>query len=223
MQTEIKAVSAELTENETINIGILLFNEVEVLDFCGPFEVLSLASSLMVDFKKRAEPPFAVFTVAERPGIIRARGNLLVQPHFTIDDHPPIDLLIVPGGMGTRREVNNSDLIDWLFNVTQQAQLNASVCTGSFLLGKVGLLEGRKVTTHWASLERMAKDFPKVEVQTGVRWVDQGDIVTSAGISAGLDMSLHLVERLLGREMAEATAKQMEYSWDEGQNAEAEN
>lgn len=206
-----------LGHNETLNVGILIFNQVEVLDFCGPFEVFSVASIVATDvLKLRDTPPFGVFTIAEKPGIIKARGNLLVQPHFTIHDHPPLDLLIVPGGQGTRQEVNNSVLIDWIAKVAQETRLNTSVCTGSFLLGKAGLLEGRKVTTHWASLDRMAESFPQVNVQRGVRWVDEGQVVTSAGISAGIDMSLHLVERILGRDIAEATAKQMEYSWDEG-------
>lgn len=205
-----------LAENEMMNVGILIFNEVEVLDFCGPFEVFSVASLVAATIMKtREQAPFGVFTIAEKPGIIRARGNLLVQPHFTITDHPPLDLLVVPGGQGTRQEVNNPVLIDWITKVTKETRLNSSVCTGSFLLGKAGLLEGRKVTTHWASLDRMTSDFPQVQVQRGVRWVDEGDIITSAGISAGIDMSLHLVERILGRDVAEMTAKQMEYSWDE--------
>jgi transcriptional regulator GlxA family with amidase domain len=200
-----------------MNIGILIFDEVEVLDFCGPFEVFSVASLMAVNLKKRDEAPFGVFTIAERPGIIKARGNLLVQPHFTITDHPPVDLLLVPGGQGTRKEVNNPALIGWIAKVAEQSKLNTSVCTGSFMLGKAGLLEGKKVTTHWLSLDRMADSFPQVQVQRGVRWVDEGQVVTSAGISAGIDMSLHLVERILGRVVAEATAKQMEYIWnDEG-------
>ncbi len=205
-----------LPENETLNVGILIFNEVEVLDFCGPFEVFSVASRVASTIlNKRDQPPFGVFTIAERPGIIKARGNLLVQPHFSIQDHPPIDVLVVPGGQGTRQEVNNPTLINWIASVAAQARYNTSVCTGSFMLGKAGLLEGRNVTTHWASLDRMAESFPQVTVERGVRWVDEGQIVTSAGISAGIDMSLHMVERILGREVAEMTAKQMEYSWDE--------
>ena len=105
--------------------------------------------------------------------------------------------------------------MEWLAKVTQQTRLNTSVCTGSFLLGKVGVLKGHSATTHWASLDRFAQAFPQVQVQREVRWVDDGAVITSAGVSAGIDMSLHVVERLLGREQAEQTAKQMEYVWQE--------
>jgi transcriptional regulator GlxA family with amidase domain len=202
-----------MTENQKTNVGILIFNEVEVLDFCGPYEVFSVASLVTQNTLKLEEGALGVFTVAESSRIIKARGNLLVQPHFTIDDHPPIDILVVPGGFGTRQEVNNPTIIKWISSVAKASQLTTSVCTGSFLLGKAGLLEGKKVTTHWASLERMAQDYPQVSVQQEVRWVDEGNIVTSAGVSAGIDMSLHVVGRLHGREVALQTARQMEYDW----------
>jgi transcriptional regulator GlxA family with amidase domain len=156
-----------------------------------------------------------VFTIAQTDRIVKARGNLQVKPDYTIENHPPIDLLIVPGGWGTRREVENEVLIDWLAKVSRATQLNASVCTGSFLLGKIGLLDGKKATTHWGSLDRMAQTFPQIQVQREIRWVDEGAVVTSAGISAGIDMSLHLVERIYGRELAEKTAYQMEYFWQQ--------
>lgn len=203
--------------HDIINVGILIFDEVEVLDFCGPFEVFSVAGRLKAEGKDggQGQAAFAVFTVAETERIIKARGNLLVQPHFTIKNHPPIDVLVVPGGWGTRREVNNSVLIEWLASISKETQINSSVCTGAFLLAKAGLLDGHQATTHWLSLDRFGNDFPNVQVQREVRWVDAGSIVSSAGISAGIDMSLHLVERLLGRELALQTAKQMEYYWNE--------
>ncbi len=203
-----------LQENETLNIGIVIFDEVEVLDFCGPFEVFSVTSNSIAQQTKRKVGVFNVFTVAERDLLISTRGGMLVQPHYTINNYPHIDIVVVPGGFGTRKEIDNPVLMAWLAKVVQQTRLNTSVCTGSFLLGKVGILEGHSATTHWASLDRFAQAFPNVRVQRKVRWVDD-TVITSAGISAGIDMSLHVVERLLGREQAEATAKQMEYVWQE--------
>ena len=204
-----------LQENETLTVGIVIFDQVEVLDFCGPFEVFSVTTDLVGQQRPSKKGPFHVFTVAEQNCLVTTRGGMLVQPHFTIADHPQIDIVIVPGGFGTRKEIDNPVLMEWLAKITQQTRLNTSVCTGSFLLGKVGVLEGHSATTHWASLDRFAQAFPQVQVQREVRWVDDGTIITSAGVSAGIDMSLHLIERLLGRKQAEQTAKQMEYVWQE--------
>lgn len=125
---------------------------------------------------------------------------------------PAFDILIIPGGIGAReREVHNEQVIQWIREQMQQVELMASVCTGAFLLAKAGLLTGKRATTHWASLERMEKDFPEVVVQKGVKFVDEGNIVTSAGISAGINMSFHIIKRLVGAEVAEQTAKIMEY------------
>ncbi len=202
-----------LQENETLNVGIVIFDEVEVLDFCGPFEVFSVTSTYILDTKRKADA-FKVFTVAEHDRLISTRGGMLVQPHYTIHNHPHIDIIVVPGGFGTRKEIDNPVLMGWLARVIQETRLTTSVCTGSFLLGKVGVLEGHSATTHWASLDRFAQTFPNIHVQREVRWVDD-TIITSAGISAGIDMSLHVVERLLGSEQAQETAKQMEYVWQE--------
>ena len=204
-----------LQENEPLNVGIVIFDQVEVLDFCGPFEVFSVTTEMIAQQPPGKKGPFHVFTVAEQNRLVTTRGGMLVQPHFTITDSPHIDIVIVPGGFGTRKEIDNPVLMDWLAKITQQTRLNTSVCTGSFLLAKVGVLEGHSATTHWASLDRFAQAFPQVQVQREVRWVEDGTIITSAGISAGIDMSLHVIERLLGREQAEQTAKQMEYVWQE--------
>ncbi len=204
-----------LQENETLNVGIVIFDQVEVLDFCGPFEVFSVTTEMIAQQRPGKKGPFNVFTIAEQNRLVTTRGGMLVQPHFTIADHPHIDIIVVPGGFGTRREIDNPVLMEWLAKITQQTRLNTSVCTGSFLLAKVGVLEGHSATTHWASLDRFAQTFPQVQVQREVRWVDEGTVITSAGISAGIDMSLHVIEHLLGREHAEQTAKQMEYVWQE--------
>lgn len=197
---------------QTFNIGIFLYDQVEELDFCGPFETFKSAAHFrrINDF----HPDWHVFTIAEEPGILKTSGELLIQPNFTFHDHPHIDLLIIPGG-NTPPQLERPAVLEWARKVSQEAQLNTSVCTGAFLLGVMGLLDGRKATTHWGSLDRLAERFPTTQVQRDVRWVDEGPVVTAAGVSAGIDMSLHLVERLSGREMAEHVAHYMEYRWNE--------
>jgi transcriptional regulator GlxA family with amidase domain len=194
-----------------MNIGILIFDDVEVLDFCGPFEVFSVAAKLVEEAGKA--PPLTVFTLAERASgqAIRCVGGLRVLPEYGLDHHPPIDLLVVPGGWGTRREIDNTRLIDWIRTQAAHAQITTSVCTGAFLLGRAGLLEDHQATTHWASIERLRASLPNVTVLENVRYVDEGTLVTSAGISAGIDMALHLVARLYGDDLARQTARRMEY------------
>lgn len=201
--------------NEPSNVGILIFDDVEVLDFCGPFEVFSVTRREGVSTANEADRPFAVFTIAQKSGIVKARGGLLVQPHFGLENHPPIDILVVPGGQGTRKEIDNPVIIEWIERVTNESKIKTSVCTGAFLLAKAGRLENLRATTHWASLDRFQQDFPRVTVIRNTRWVDEGDYITSAGVEAGIDMSLHVVERLLGRRIAEQTARMMEYEWNE--------
>ena len=181
-------------------IGILIFDEVEVLDFCGPFEVFSVARPEGV--KDDEGRLFQVFTVAEEDKVIKCRGGLLVQPHYTIQNAPPLDILIVPGGQGTRRERHNEKLLGWIEAQDQQTKFTLSVCTGAFLLAELGLLDGKKATTHWGSVDFMRETYPHLEMVENTRYVDEGRIVTSAGISAGIDMSLHIVEKLHGQEVA---------------------
>ena len=195
--------------DKALSVAILIFDDVEVLDFCGPFEVFSTARAPGVAGDAAL---FQVFTVAERGDIVRARGNLLVQPHYMIADHPPIDLLVVPGGWGTRREAHNVRLLDWIAAQDRGSTLTLSVCTGAFLLAARGLLDGKPATTHWASLDRLADGYPAIEVRRDVRYVDAGHVVTSAGVSAGIDMALYVVERLFGAAVAAATARSMEYT-----------
>ncbi|MFT8320464.1 MAG: DJ-1/PfpI family protein [Bacillus sp. (in: firmicutes)] len=189
-------------------VGILLFEEVEVLDFAGPFEVLSIAS-----FKEDHErKPFKVTTVSETGEIITARNGLQVKPTYSFNNAPNFDILIVPGGPGARQtEIHNEKLIDWINQQNRSTEYTTSVCTGALLLGKAGLLDGKKATTHWASYERLEKEFPQVDVIKQVKFVDEGRIITSGGISAGIIMAFHLVEKLVGEEEKKQTAKRMEY------------
>ena len=197
-----------------LTTGVLVFPDVEVLDFCVPFEVFSVAR---LDPAKRREEasPFDVFLVAETAEAVRTSGGMTVTPAHGFATCPRLDLLVVPGGWGTRREVNNPRLIDWIATQAAGAQLVASVCTGSFLLAQAGLLRGRVATTHWGSVERMRAAYPDVRVEEGLRWVEDGNVVTSAGIAAGIDMALRVVARVWGEAVARATAWHMEYPWPE--------
>lgn len=192
--------------DRVLNVGILIFPEVELLDFCGPYEAFTAAS---LD----GERCFNTFTVAESLEPVAANAGLRTLPDFTLNTAPAIDVLVVPGGRGTRREIDNTVLIDWIATIAGSATLTTSVCTGSFLLAQAGLMEGGKATTHWGSIERMREMFPSIEVQENVRWVDDGAVVSSAGVSAGIDMSLHVIERLAGRAAAENSARLMEYEY----------
>ena len=192
-------------------VAILIFDDVEVLDFCGPFEVFSTAR-LAGETNDEARL-FEVVTIAEEARTIRCRGGLLVQPHHTIAAHPVLDILVIPGGWGTRRERRNDRLLDWIVDQDRSTKITASVCTGAFLLAERGLLDGRRATTHWASIAWMRQQYPDVLMVEDERVVDAGHIVTSAGVSAGIDMALHLVSRLHGRETAGWTARRMEYAW----------
>ncbi|WP_284037131.1 DJ-1/PfpI family protein [Neobacillus sp. 114] len=187
-------------------VGIFLFNDVEVLDFAGPFEVFSVAAL------ENGQKPFVVETVSEKGTMIYARNGLKVQPDFSFDTMPKFDILVIPGGPGAReREINNDKVITWIESQMKNVQLMTSVCTGALLLAKAGLLKDKMATTHWASYERLEKGFPEVEVQRDVKFVDEGNVITSGGISAGINMTFHIVKRLVGPQVAQGTAKRMEY------------
>jgi transcriptional regulator GlxA family with amidase domain len=192
-------------------VGLLVFPDVEVLDVCGPFEVLSVTR--LDESRRREEPsPFDVRLVALDPGHVLAAGGLEIVPRHTIADCPPLDILIVPGGWGTRRLIGDERLRAWLRERGPAVKTLASVCTGAMLLGDAGLLDGRRATTHWRSLGWLRESYPAVQVEEALRVVEDGGVYTSAGISAGIDMALALVARYHGRAIAEATARQMEYA-----------
>jgi transcriptional regulator GlxA family with amidase domain len=190
----------------TRNVGILIFDEVEVLDFCGPFEVFSVAA-------KVAAGAFNVFTLAEKAGGISARNGLNVNPKYTFGDVPAIDVLLIPGGQGTRPLMHKPQVIEWIRQRAAAAELVLSVCTGALLLAKAGLLDGLSATTHHAALDLLRSVAPSTTVRDDVRYVDNGRVITSAGVAAGIDMSFYVVAKLLGRETAETTARYIEYPW----------
>jgi transcriptional regulator GlxA family with amidase domain len=197
---------------DRINVGILIFDGVEVLDFAGPFEVFSRTRLTPgVDSRRSEESaPFRVFTVARTRDPIAATGGLTVIPAHGFAETPRIDLLLVPGGFGTRSLLNDEEILDWIRKTADAARQVTAVCTGSLLLAKAGLLEGRRATTHWAALDLLESLGAGVTVERGLRFVDDG-IITSAGVASGIDMCFHIVETLFGRAVADETAKYIEY------------
>ncbi len=194
------------------NVAILIFDDVEVLDFAGPFEVFNAAGRL------NRQDLLNVYTVAQRSPVV-ARGGLSINPHHTLEDCPPPDILLVPGGRGARSLLEDAALLDWLRIQAGRVELLLSVCTGALLLGQAGLLDGLGATTFHTELDLLRSIAPAAHVVGDRRYVDNGKVVTSAGISAGIDMALHIVTRLLGEEHARATAAHIEYRWLPGDRA----
>ncbi|MGF1481478.1 MAG: DJ-1/PfpI family protein [Cyanophyceae cyanobacterium] len=189
-------------------VAILIFDDVEILDFCGPYEVFGVTGGDLNESK-----PFEVYTVAQENRPIIARNHLSVNPAYRLADCPQPDILLVPGGWGTRREIRNQTVIDWIQQQSQAAELVLSVCTGALLLAKAGLLHGLAATTHHSAIALLRKLAPNTDVREDARVVDNGRIILSAGISAGIDMSLYVVAKRLGEAEAIATAQEMEYQW----------
>ena len=196
------------------NAGILLFPDVEVLDFAGPYEVLSRARTAPGVESRRDETtaPFRVFTVARQRKPLATVGGLVVTPHYTFEDHPAIDLLLVPGGMGARALLDDVPTLDWIRRVAGEARLVSSVCTGALLLARTGLLDGRRATTHHAALELLGTLGREITVVRDARVVED-TVLTSAGVAAGMDLAFHLVEKVCGRAVAADTAAHIEYPW----------
>lgn len=194
------------------NVAVLIFDGVEVLDFAGPFEVFS---------RTRTEPgvesrlsddsaPFRVFTVAKTAAPVTATGGLKVLPDYALDEAPTIDLLVVPGGRGTRALLDDETLLAWIKGVSVKAARTTSVCTGSLLLAQAGLLRDRRATTHWGALDLLGSLDPSISVDRESRFVDDG-IVTSAGVAAGIDMAFYVVEQICGKSVADETARYIDY------------
>ncbi len=191
-----------------MNVGIFIYDQAEVLDFSGPYEVFSTASRICLH-----QEPFHVFLVGETGKVITARGGYSVNPAFDFHNHPQIDLLIIVGGVITD-EIKKANVIDWIASRAKTAQLVASVCTGVFLLAQAQVLSDQNVTTHWQDIADLRLNYPNLKVHESKRWVDEGNLITSAGISAGIDMSLHLVSKLHSQDLAQRTAKQMDFHWN---------
>ena len=198
-----------------MQIGILVFDEMELLDMAGPYEVFTTAARVHARRQPAgAGPLFTVTTVGCTREPVRARAGLQVKPDSAFGEHPALHCAVVPGGL-VDAELARPEVLAWIAAQRQSARVLASVCTGALLLAQAGVLDGLGATTHWEDLDALRALRPAVRVQEGVRWVDEGAVVTSAGISAGIDMCLHLVARLHSHELARLTARQMDYDWKE--------
>ena len=191
--------------NKKRNIGILIFDNAEVLDFAGPFEVFSVTSEL------NNLEPFNVFTVAEKSTPISAVNGLSLNPKYDFNNCPRIDILIIAGGSGTRKLMQNKKVLDWIDTVHQKTELTISICSGARLLGLLGLLDDKPYCTHHEVYEHMKEIVPTGMPQQQLRFVNAGKIYTSGGISAGIDLSFHIVKKLLGEKTTKQTATYMEY------------
>lgn len=198
---------------DTATVGILLFDGVEVLDFAGPYEVFSRTRLTPGIESRRTEDsaPFRVFTVAAGDGPVTATGGLRVLPDFDTSSAPSIDVLVIPGGFGSRALLEDAAMLTWIRRVAASARRVTSVCTGALVLARAGLLAGRRATTHWGALALLGELDPTIRVETQPRVVDDG-IVTSAGVSAGIDMAFAIVEAMHGRAVADETARYMDYA-----------
>jgi len=204
-----------MSDSASLRVLILAFDGVEALDFAGPFEVFTTASRVSQRMRPGSAAPFEVASVAHvaagQP--VQARAGLQLLANHALAGSLPADVLIVPGGV-VDAPMASPETLRWIARTAAEAKIVASVCTGAFLLAASGVVADDAVTTHWEDVAELRERFPSLDVREDVRWVDNGRVVSSAGISAGIDMSLHLVERLAGRELAERTARQMDYAWN---------
>ena len=192
---------------KTMKVAIFLYDGVEILDFSGPAEVFAV-SGYQSDGKYRRA--FEVYTVAVTKEAVTSQGFLKILPDYSLDNAPMPDILVLPGG-STGKSRKNNKLLEWIKEVDKESGILMSVCTGAFLLGDSGLLDKRKATTWYGAIERLKHAFPEAEVLKDTRYVEDGNIVTTAGVSAGIDGALHVVSRLVGQSSALNTAEYMEY------------
>src|ERR1044071_3784652 len=197
------ATSEAVKMKEKRRVVIFIHEGVELLDFSGPGEVFASTAHRQA---------FEVYTVAATPDAILSQGFVTIKPQYTFANCPPPDIIILPGGR-TDVPLANSKVIDWIRKSSERAEVMMSVCTGAFLLRESGLLDGKEATPHWSAIESLKQQAPKTTVRENRRFVDNGKVVTAAGVSAGIDAALHVVDRLLGRDVAQKTAKYMEYKW----------
>jgi transcriptional regulator GlxA family with amidase domain len=189
----------------TRHIGVLLFDDVEELDAVGPWEVLASWTKFFPD------DGWSVSCLSKTGGSVTAAKGLVLGAHHAIADAPPLDVLLHPGGVGTRPMLRDVEHLDWIRKQRAMVPLLTSVCTGSLVYAAAGLLTGRPATTHWASLDLLKELEPTVEVRADDRYVDDGDLITSSGVSAGIDMALHLVARLVSEDRAREVRRYIQY------------
>lgn len=192
-------------------VGIYIFDDAEVMDFSAPFEAFSVANRLKV---RDGQPePYLVVLIAEQDRPVQARNRFQVLPHHTMQNHPALDILLVTGGVITA-ELDKPEVIQWIKNVHQSTQITASICTGAFLLAETGMLNGKPATTHWEDLQDLQNAYPEVQVQSHVPFTQEGKIFTSAGVSAGMVLSLNLIGLDFGMDFAVRVAKQIEFPFE---------
>lgn len=189
------------------NVAIFIFDDVEVLDFAGPFEVFNVTGEV-IDLA-----PFNTHTVALTEEPIKARGNLSINPHYSIDNCPTPDIILLPGGAGRRRLMKDERVLSWIAKHVDNLEKLLSVCTGAFYIAHSGLLNGLSATTHHDAFPEFKEVFSDIELIEDKRYVEHGKIITAGGISAGIDMSLYVVEQLLGEEKLVLTLEEMEWQW----------
>lgn len=187
------------------NVGVFLFDDIELLDFAGPYEVFSVASELNDD------KLFKVFSISATGGAVKSVNGLQVVPDFAFDSHPKVDILVVPGGVGTRAAARDRAVLDWVGCVAATAKITMTVCSGALIPARLGLLDGLEATTHHEVLEELRALAPRAVIREKARFTDNGGIMTSGGISAGIDLALYIVRKLYGEEPADKTVRYMEY------------
>lgn len=196
-----------MSETRTRRLGALFYPAWEMLDTCGPLEIFGNLQGMV-----------EVVTVAQHAGPVTSVQGPAIVATYGFDDCPPLDLLLIPGGLGTRAEIDNPAMIDWLRRVVPRCEVTMTVCTGTALLARAGLLDGRRATTNKMFFQWVADQGPRVEWIKVARWVDDGDIVTASGVSAGIDMALAVVARLFGPELSDNLAIATEYDWHRDAN-----
>ncbi|MBI3325482.1 MAG: DJ-1/PfpI family protein [Nitrospinae bacterium] len=199
--------------NTVHRVAAVLFEGFTVLDVYGP--VQAFASCRVPTADTNPQRLFEIFSMAEHAGIVKPSEGPLSYAEYGFADAPDFDMLLIPGGFGTRTAVNNATLLTHLAGASQRATITATVCTGSALLARTGLLDGRPATSNKLAWDWVLEQGPRVKWVRQARWVDDGTIITSSGVSAGIDMALSLIARLCGRDMALSSARRMEYRWHE--------
>lgn len=189
------------------NVAVLIYDNVELMDFCGPYDVFSIANKMSL------EKNFNIFTVSERVGGVITQNGLSVNCEYSINNCPNIDILIVPGGQGSRKEMKNENILNWIKSCYSESELILSVCTGALLLANCQLLDGLYATTHHNAIEILKEILPKAKIVKDKRFVDNGKIILSAGVSSGIDMSLYVLGKLLGEDLVLKVKENMEYDW----------
>ena len=189
------------------NVAIFIFDDVEVLDFAGPFEVFNVTGEV------NNLVPFNTYTVALTEEPIKARGKLGINPQYSIDSCPTPDIILLPGGDGRRRLMKDERILSWIARHVDNLEKLLSVCTGAFYIAHSGLLNGLSATTHHGAFSEFKATFPDIELIEDKRYVENGKIITAGGISAGIDMSLYVVAQLLGEEKLALTLEEMEWQW----------